>query len=100
MSPSSRDKRIYIPTLNALFKGVLREKELKGEYLGSIAPYGYKKSTLYKNKLEIDKNVAYVIEKIFDLYLRGNGLQRMYHSIKIRSFKSCSVKSHHLYIHR
>lgn len=68
---------MYAKDISKKIKGVLREKELKGEYLGSIAPYGYKKSTIYKNKLEIDKNVAYVVEKIFELYLQGNGLQKI-----------------------
>lgn len=68
---------MYAKDISKKIKGVLREKELKGEYLGSIAPYGYKKSAIYKNKLEIDKNVSYVVEKIFELYLKGNGLQKI-----------------------
>ena len=68
---------MYAKDISKKIKGVLREKELKGEYLGSIAPYGYKKSTIKKNRLEIDKNVSYVVEKIFELYLQGNGLQKI-----------------------
>ena len=68
---------MYAKDISKKIKGVLREKELKGEYLGSIAPYGYKKSKVYKNKLEIDKNVSYVVEKIFELYLQGNGFQKI-----------------------
>ena len=40
---------MYAKDISKKIKGVLREKELKGEYLGSITPYGYKKSTIYKN---------------------------------------------------
>lgn len=68
---------MYAKDISKKIKGVLREKELRGEYLGSIAPYGYKKSKTYKNKLEIDENVSYVIEKIFELYSQGNGVQRI-----------------------
>ena len=68
---------MYAKDISKKIKGVLREKELKGEYLGSIAPYGYKKSKTNKNKLEIDENVAHVIEKIFELYSQGNGVQRI-----------------------
>ena len=68
---------MYAKDISKKIKGVLREKELKGEYLGSIAPYGYKKSVINKNKLEIDKNVAYVVEKIFELYIQGNGFQKI-----------------------
>ncbi len=68
---------MYAKDISKKIKGVLREKELKGEYLGSIAPYGYKKSAIQKNKLEIDKNVSYVVEKIFELYSSGNGFQKI-----------------------
>ena len=68
---------MYAKDISKKIKGVLREKELRGEYLGSIAPYGYKKSKTHKNKLEIDENVSYVIEKIFELYSQGNGVQRI-----------------------
>lgn len=68
---------MYAKDISKKIKGVLREKELKGEYLASFAPYGYKKSKIYKNKLEIDKNVSYIVEKIFELYLQGNGLQKI-----------------------
>ena len=68
---------MYAKDISKKIKGVLREKELRGEYLGSIAPYGYRKSKTHKNKLEIDENVSYVIEKIFELYSEGNGTQRI-----------------------
>jgi DNA invertase Pin-like site-specific DNA recombinase len=45
---------MYAKDISKKIKGVLKEKELKGEYLGSYAPYGYKKSQNQKNKLEID----------------------------------------------
>ena len=73
----STNNDMYAKDISKKIKGVLREKELKGEYLGSIAPYGYKKSTTHKNKLKIDKNVSYVVERIFELYLQGNGFQKI-----------------------
>jgi len=45
--------------------------------LGSVAPYGYKKSETVKNKLEIDKTTAYVVEEIFNLYSIGYGFQKI-----------------------
>ena len=68
---------MYAKDISKKIKGVLREKELKGEYLGSVAPYGYKKSTTQKNKLEIDENISYIVERIFELYSQGNGLQKV-----------------------
>ena len=68
---------MYAKDISKKIKGVLKEKELKGEYLGSYAPYGYKKSSTKKNKLEIDTNVAYIVKRIFELYSEGNGVQRI-----------------------
>lgn len=68
---------MYAKDISKKIKGVLKEKELKGEYLGSYAPYGYKKSQTQKNKLEIDTNVSYIVEQIFELYSKGNGFQKI-----------------------
>lgn len=43
----------------------LKAKALKGEFIGSTAAYGYKKSELDKHILEIDENTAPVVERIF-----------------------------------
>lgn len=68
---------MYAKDISKKIKGVLKEKELKGEYLGSYAPYGYKKSKEQKNKLEIDENVSKIVERIFELYEEGNGFQKI-----------------------
>ena len=68
---------MYAKDISKKIKGVLKEKELKGEYLASFAPYGYKKCKDQKNKLEIDTNVSYIVERIFELYSAGNGFQRI-----------------------
>ena len=67
---------MYAKDISKKIKGVLKEKELKGEYLGSYAPYGYKKSKTEKNKLEIDNNASYIVKRIFELYSNGVGFQR------------------------
>ena len=68
---------MYAKDISKKVKGVLREKELKGEFIGSFAPYGYKKCKNDKNKVEIDTNVSYIVQRIFELYSEGNGFQRI-----------------------
>ena len=68
---------MYARDISKKIKGVYREKELKGEYLAPIAPFGYKKSDSEKNKLIIDENVSYIVKKIFDLYSSGYGFLRI-----------------------
>ena len=68
---------MYAKDISKKIKGVLKEKELKGEFLGSYPPFGYKKCKTQKNKLEIDTNVAYIVKEIFELYSEGNGFQKI-----------------------
>lgn len=52
-------------------KAVKIAKAKQGLFQGNTAPYGYKKSKDNKNKLVIDKEVSWVIEEIFEKYLKG-----------------------------
>ncbi len=47
-------------------------KAKQGNYLGHIAPFGYKKSKKQKGKLEIDEETSLIVKKIFRLFLEGN----------------------------
>jgi len=44
-----------------------------GKYLGTYAPYGYKKSPDNKHKLIVDEELAPVIKRIFTLRCQGKG---------------------------
>lgn len=46
-------------------------KVKQGNYLGTVAPFGYKKSKNEKGKLEIDEKTSPIIEMIFNLALEG-----------------------------
>jgi site-specific DNA recombinase len=51
----------------------LRVKIEKGEYIGT-APFGYRKSNIYKNKLEIFEEEASIVKEIYKLYVEdGKG---------------------------
>ena len=54
-------------------KATLRCKKKDGLFLGWKAPYGYKKSSKDKYKLEIDEVAAKVVRRIFKLAREGNG---------------------------
>lgn len=49
----------------------------KGNYIGAFAPYGYRKSAAYKNKLIPDNDVADVVRTIFKLRAEGYSLNRL-----------------------
>ena len=46
-------------------------KRRKGEFIGSFAPYGYRKDPENKNRLLIDEEAAEVVREIFRLFLDG-----------------------------
>ena len=52
-------------------KSILRNKKEQGLFLGSKAPYGYKKSRQNKNKLIINKKESEVVKNIFKMALEG-----------------------------
>lgn len=83
--PSGYDYKMFKAELSAgyefleytktiLRKGVVRSMQ-KGNYLGSVPPYGYKKVFVDKEPtLEIDENEAPVVKMIFELYASGVGI--------------------------
>lgn len=64
---------MYAKDISKKIRSVLKEKQKNGEYMCSIPAYGYKRHPTIKNKLIIDEQVRYVVEKIFEMYANGNG---------------------------
>ena len=61
----------YARDISNKVKSSQKMKREKGEYIGSFAPYGYKKLEENKNKLIVDENVRDIIKSIFDMKLKG-----------------------------
>jgi len=58
-------------------------KRSRGEFIGSFAPYGYKKDPENKNKLIVDEEVAPVVQDIFTWYLYSTGANNASGSLSI-----------------
>lgn len=67
----------YCEDISENIKAVFEVKRKNGEFIGSFAPYGYKKDPLNKNKLLIDHDAAKVIKMIYNWYLEGYGVQHI-----------------------
>jgi len=67
----------YSRELSRKIKFALKHKKRGGEYLTAFAPYGYKKSAITRNKLEVDYYASQVVREIFRLYIEGNGFSRI-----------------------
>lgn len=62
---------MYAKDLSRKVKSAKRQRAKKGYYINSLAPYGYKVDPENHNHLIIDEEVAYVVKKIFELFLSG-----------------------------
>ena len=67
----------YLEDLSENIKAVLDNKRRRGEFIGSFAPYGYKKSGADRNRLVVDPEAAEVVRLIFSLASGGYGKRRI-----------------------
>ncbi len=67
----------YLEDLSENIRAVLDSKRKAGKYIGSFAPYGYKKDPLDHNHLVVDEIAAQTVHQIFALYLEGAGTHRI-----------------------
>lgn len=61
----------HLRDLSSKIKSVLRAKMQTGQYLGTYAPYGYRKSDDDRHKLVIDEEAAAVVRRMFELRRSG-----------------------------
>lgn len=61
----------YPRDISKKVRQVKRTNAEKGMFMGSRAPYGYKKSPEDKHQLIIDEETSWVIKKIFDKFING-----------------------------
>lgn len=66
----------YARDISKKVRANLKKKMQNGEYLGR-APFGYRKSGRYKNKLEVDERYRELIKELFALYIRGWGYRAL-----------------------
>ncbi|MCG8483571.1 MAG: recombinase family protein [Clostridia bacterium] len=67
----------YCEDISENIRSVFDYKRKEGQFIGSFAAYGYKKSVEDKNKILIDEEAAKIVRQIFDWYLQGYGSQHI-----------------------
>lgn len=88
----------YCADISNKVRAAQKTKMIRGDFIGSHAPYGYIKSPENKNKLIIDEDAAEVVRKIYSLYIGGMGkvsIARKLNSEKIpnpTTYKQCVQK--------
>lgn len=67
--------QMYSEDISRKVHSSIDNKQKQGQFLGSFCCYGYIKSKEDKHILEIDTNISYVVEMIFNLRLQGMNIQ-------------------------
>ena len=61
----------YCRDISMKVKSSKKVKRKNGEFIGSFAPFGYKKDDKNKHQLVVDTEVAHIIERIFNMKIEG-----------------------------
>ena len=67
----------YARDISKKIRSVLRSQALKGEFIGSHAPYGYVKDPDDKHRLVIDEEAAAVVQRMFHMANNGLGVHQI-----------------------
>lgn len=67
----------YSKDLSKKIKTAFETKRKNGEFVGSFAPYGYKKDEKNHNHLIKDEESAKIVKKIFNLAIEGNAVKKI-----------------------
>lgn len=76
----------YLEDLSDNVRRSLQNKREDGLFLGSFAPYGYKKDPNNKNKLLIDPVAAEIVKEIFSMYKSGMGYYKIAKNLMIEEY--------------
>lgn len=80
----------YLEDLSNNVRAGLTAMRKKGMHIGGIAPYGYLTDPLDSHHLVVDQEVAWVVRKVFELYVDGYGIRRICTYLNERNIPSPS----------
>ncbi|MCG9969979.1 recombinase family protein [Pelotomaculum terephthalicicum JT] len=68
---------LYSKDISKKVRTSFNVKMRNGDFIGSYAPYGYLKDSNNKNKLITDPKTAWVVKKIFNMFVGGTSLEKI-----------------------
>ena len=78
----------YSKDISRKVKSSVWARKEKGLYMGSIAPYGYKKSKEDKHKLVISKQEARIVRRIYEEYSKGKSITEIITGLQVDNIPS------------
>lgn len=79
---------VYAKDISRKVGTAMKQKRLRGEYIGNYAPYGYLKDPQDKNHLIIDSEIAPFVVEIFEMRARGDGINTIARALNERDIPS------------
>lgn len=78
----------YSKDISRKIKSSVWARKEKGMFMGSIAPYGYKKAKEDKHKLVIDRREAKAVKRIYQEYSKGKSITEIINGLKADNIPS------------
>lgn len=78
----------YLSDLSDNITSSFNTKRKAGEFIGSWAPYGYKKDPENPRRLLIDEPAAAIVREIYNMYLNGYGIAKISEILSLRGVLS------------
>ena len=72
---------MYAKDISKKVRTALETKKNSGKFIGSLAPYGYKKNRHDKNHLVIDEETAFFVRRIYKEFLAGETILGIAHKL-------------------
>ena len=69
---------MFVKDISTKIKATLNSQKRNGKFMGSFAPFGYKKNLPYnKHELIIDEEQAEVVKRIYHMFIKGMGIKKI-----------------------
>lgn len=72
---------IYLRDISIKIKSQLDIKRKRGEFVGNYVPYGYARNESCKTQLVVDDEAAVIVQKIFNMFLKGKSTAQIAKSL-------------------
>ena len=81
----------YAGDISKKTKSVLNTKVKNGDFIGSVAPFGYLKDPKDKHKMIVDYKASLVVKKIFQMILEGQSKSKVVDELNKKEIPTPSV---------
>ena len=82
---------MYVKDISNKLRSSLYTKKRNGQFVGAYAPFGYIKDINDKHKLLINKEEAFIVKKIFSLFINGKSINSICELLTKEHIKTPSI---------